>query len=159
VSFGIEIVGDGPQRGELERSIAQHGLEERVTLVGSMPNDRLMGRMRTAAMMVLPCIETRGGYMDGIPNILIESLALEVPVVSTPISGIPELVLPGETGLLVPPRDALALAHAIESLLRDPAQGRTLGRNGRARVETMFDIERNAAELVSRFKEILSATV
>jgi glycosyltransferase involved in cell wall biosynthesis len=95
--------------------------------------------------------------MDGIPNILVESLALEVPVISTPISGIPELVVHGETGLLTPPRDPAALADAIESLLRDPARGRALGRNGRARVAAMFDLERNARELAERFRAILAA--
>jgi colanic acid/amylovoran biosynthesis glycosyltransferase len=157
VPFGIEIVGEGPQRRELEDAIAYHGLGNAIVLVGSMPNEDLMERMRTSAVTVLPCIETKDGYMDGIPNILIESLALEVPVVSTPVSGIPELVVDGETGLLVPPRDAEALADAIESLLLDPARGRVLGRNGRTRVESMFDLGRNAQELVVRFRDILDA--
>lgn len=157
VPFHAAIVGEGPQRAELESAIARHDLGAFVTLAGSMPNEQLMERMRTSAMVVLPCIETRAGYMDGIPNILIESLALEVPVVSSPISGIPELVTDGETGLLAPPRDAVALARAIESLLRDPARGREIGRRGRARVEAMFDLERNAQELAARFRAILDA--
>jgi glycosyltransferase involved in cell wall biosynthesis len=155
IPFRIEIVGDGPQRSLLERAIVRHGLEDSVALVGSMPHERLVERMRTSAMIVLPCIETRERFMDGIPNLLIESLALEVPVVSTRLSGIPELVVDGETGRLVPPRDAVALADAIESLLRDPARGRVLGRNGRGRVEAMFDLGRNVEELVRRFRGIL----
>lgn len=151
----IEIVGDGPQRALLESAIARHGLHDSVALVGSMPHEHLMERMRTAAMIVLPCIETRDRFMDGIPNILIESLALEVPVVTTHLSGIPELVVDGVTGRLVPPQDAGALADAIESLLRDPARGRELGRKGRARVESMFNLQRNAQELVRRFRGIL----
>jgi glycosyltransferase involved in cell wall biosynthesis len=107
-------------------------------------------------MVVLPCIETRERFMDGIPNLLIEGSALEVPVVATRLSGIPELVVDGETGLLVPPRDAVALADAIEVLLRDPVRGRALGRKGRERVEGMFDLEHNARELVRRFREILN---
>ncbi len=155
VPFSIELVGEGAQRGALEAAIARHDLARSVVLVGSMPHDQLVERMRTSAMVVLPCIETRGGYMDGIPNFLIESLALEVPVISTPISGIPELVVDGETGLLVPPRDAAALANAIENLLHDPARGRRLGRQGRSRVEAMFDLDRNVGELVVRFRAIL----
>ncbi|MDH4036236.1 MAG: glycosyltransferase [Candidatus Krumholzibacteria bacterium] len=158
VPFQIEMVGEGEQRTRLQQEIARHGLGDAVTLVGSMPHEDLVERMRTSAMIVLPCIETRGGYMDGIPNILIESLALGVPVVSTPISGIPELVIDGETGLLVPPHDAAALADAIEALLRDPARGSALGRAGRARVESMFDVVRNVGELVARFENILNAT-
>jgi colanic acid/amylovoran biosynthesis glycosyltransferase len=157
VPFRIEIVGEGAQRAQLAGAIARHALGDAVALVGSMPHEQLMERMRGSAMIVLPCIETRGGYMDGIPNILIESLALGVPVVSTPISGIPELVVDGETGLLVPPHDPPALAGAIEALLRDPARGRALGRAGRARVETMFDLGRNVHELAGRFQSILGA--
>jgi glycosyltransferase involved in cell wall biosynthesis len=157
VALRVELVGEGAQRGALENAIARHDLANSVVLVGSMPHEQLVERMRTSAMVVLPCIETRDGFMDGIPNILIESLALEVPVISTPISGIPELVVDGETGLLVPPRDAAALANAIEALLRDPERGRSLGRRGRARVETMFDLDRNVGELVARFRAILEA--
>jgi len=155
IEFHIDIVGDGPQHALLANAIARHGLAECVVLVGSMPHEHLVERIRTSAMVVLPCIETRSRYMDGIPNLLIESLALEVPVVTTRLSGIPELVVDGETGLLVPPQDAGALADAIALLLRDPARGRALGRNGRARVESMFDLERNARELVGRFRVIL----
>ncbi|HXV13604.1 MAG TPA: glycosyltransferase [Candidatus Krumholzibacteria bacterium] len=155
VSLRVELVGEGAQRGALESAIARHALAQSVVLVGSMPHEHLVERMRTSAMVVLPCIETRGGYMDGIPNLLIESLALEVPVISTPISGIPELVVDGETGLLVPPRDAAALASAIEALLRDPERARAMGRAGRARVETMFDLDRNVGELVARFRTIM----
>jgi glycosyltransferase involved in cell wall biosynthesis len=149
------MVGDGPERPRLERAIARHGLQESVRLVGSMPHEQLIERMRTSAMVVLPCIETRERLMDGIPNLLIEGSALELPLVATRLSGIPELVVDGETGLLVPSRDAVALADAIEGLLRDPAQGRRLGRRGRERVEAMFDLGRNARELVRRFREIL----
>jgi len=77
-------------------------------------------------------------------------------VVSSRLSGIPELVLEGETGLLVEQRDADALAVALERLLRDPARGTAMGQAGRARVETMFDLDRNVAALVERFEEILA---
>ena len=156
VGFRVEIVGDGPQRSLLENAIARHGLQEVVRLAGSMPHEQLVERMRTSAMVVLPCIETRERFMDGIPNLLIEGSALEVPVVATRLSGIPELVVDGETGLLVPPRDAGALADAIEVLLRDPARGRVLGRKGRQRVQAMFDLGNNARELVRRFREIMN---
>lgn len=155
VGFRVEIVGDGPQRSLLERAIARHGLGDVVQLVGSMPHEQLVERMRTAAMVVLPCIETHDRFMDGIPNLLVEGSALEVPVVATRLSGIPELVVDGETGLLVPSRNAGALADAIEMLVHDPAKGREMGRRGRQRVQAMFDLERNARELVRRFREIL----
>lgn len=153
--FSIEIVGDGPLRDVLAQQIETLELSRHVFLVGSMPHEELMERMRTAAMVVVPSVETRDGLMDGIPNMLIESLALAVPVVSTQLSGIPELVVDGETGVLVEPGDADALAVALESLLRDPARGTRMGQAGRARVEKMFDLDRNVAALVERFEEIL----
>ncbi len=155
LAFRIEIVGDGPLREALAGQIHAHQLSHLVALVGSMPHEELMERMRTAAMVVLPSVETHDGFMDGIPNILIESLALAVPVVSSRLSGIPELVVDGETGLLVEQRDAEALATALATLLRDPARGTAMGRAGRARVENMFDLDRNVAALVERFEEIL----
>jgi colanic acid/amylovoran biosynthesis glycosyltransferase len=156
LDFLIEIVGDGPLREELSQQISMLRLGNVVKLVGSMPHEELMERMRTSAMVVLPSIETSDGFMDGIPNILIESLALAVPVVSSRLSGIPELVTDGETGLLVEQRNAVALADALEMLLRDPGRGTTMGRAGRARVESMFDLDRNTAALVERFEEILA---
>jgi glycosyltransferase involved in cell wall biosynthesis len=148
-------VGDGPLRDELSAQIDRLQLANVVNLVGSMPHEELMERMGSAAMVVLPSIETADGFMDGIPNILIESLALAVPVVSSRLSGIPELVVEGETGLLVEEKDAAALAGALETLLRDPARGTAMGRAGRVRVEAMFDLDRNTGALVERFVEIL----
>lgn len=155
LEFRIEIVGDGPLRADLAQRIDAHRLADRVVLVGSMPHEELMVRMSTAAMVVLPSVETSDGFMDGIPNILIESLALAVPVVSSRLSGIPELVMEGETGQLVEQRNSAALADAMETLLRDPALGSAMGRAGRIRVEAMFDLDRNAAALVERFVQIL----
>jgi len=155
LDFQIEIVGDGPLARSLAQQINDLHLTRTVELVGSMPHEQLMARMRTAGMVVLPCIETAGGFMDGIPNLLVESLALEVPVVSSRLSGIPELVEDGVNGLLTAPGDASALADAMESLLRDPVRARAMGRAGRARVEQMFDLQRNASELVARFEEIM----
>jgi glycosyltransferase involved in cell wall biosynthesis len=157
LSFRIEIVGDGPLFGELSERINRHQLMHLVALVGSMPHEELSARMRTAAMFVLPSVETTDGFMDGIPNILIESLALAVPVVSSRLSGIPELVVDGETGLLVEQRSVAPLADALESLLRNPDRGREMGRAGRARVETMFDLGRNVNRLVERFVGILES--
>jgi len=153
VQFHIDIVGEGPERARLESAIARNNLADRVSLVGSMVHEKLVEHMRSSAMTVLPCIATRDGEMDGVPNILIESLALAVPVVSTPISGVPELVTDGETGLLAQPHDATSLADAIEKLLRDPAGARSMGSAGRKRVEAMFDLERNVRELAGRFRD------
>jgi glycosyltransferase involved in cell wall biosynthesis len=94
--------------------------------------------------LALPCRVTRDGDRDGIPNVLIEAAACGLPIVTTPVSGIPELIEDGESGLLVPPRDPAALARAIEFLLHSAALRERLRVNARTRVEETFDVRRNA---------------
>jgi glycosyltransferase involved in cell wall biosynthesis len=94
-----------------------------------------------------PSIVDRRGSMDGIPNTILEALAVETPVVATRLSGIPEVVLPDRTGLLVEPGDVDGLAAALARLLADPGLGRRLGAAGRALVLERFDIGRNVARL------------
>jgi len=107
-------------------------------------------------VFVLPCVEARSGDMDGIPLVLIEAMALGVPVVSTDISGIPELVRPGENGLLVRPGDAAALAGALEGLMADPDRATRLAAAGRITVETEFELGRNVDILKGLFTETVT---
>jgi glycosyltransferase involved in cell wall biosynthesis len=143
----LRIVGSGPERAALERRIEAAGLSGAVELLGARPHEELPRLYREATACVLPCVITDDGDRDGIPNVLVEAMRMGVPVVSTAISGIPELVRDGETGLLVPPRDAAALAQAIERLLDDADLRRRLVANGAARVRTEFDLDRNAERL------------
>jgi glycosyltransferase involved in cell wall biosynthesis len=85
--------------------------------------------------------------------VILEALAMGVPVVTTPVSAIPEVIVDGVTGLLVPPGDAVALAQALERLLTDSALRQRLGQQGRSRVRERFDIARNVQPLVQRFKQ------
>ena len=108
--------------------------------------------MTASTAFVLPSVPATTGQMDGIPNVLIESMALSVPVISTSISGIPELVQDGESGLLVPPRDSERLADAIEKLVGDPELQSEFGIRGRRRVESMFEMSANARELIEVYE-------
>ena len=103
--------------------------------------------MRAATVLVLPCITAADGNMDALPTVLLEAMASGVPVVSTALSGIPEIVVDGETGYLVEPGDAVALAGAMEKLLREPDTSARLGRAGRRRAEELFDLRANVAVL------------
>jgi colanic acid/amylovoran biosynthesis glycosyltransferase len=105
---------------------------------------RMLGQ---ADVVALPSIVTKSGKMEGIPVALMEPLAREVPVISTRISGIPELVEDGVTGLLVPPQDAVALADALERVARDPELGRRMGRAGREKVLREFDLTDSTTKL------------
>lgn len=145
VTLRCRIVGYGPDRKRLAALIARYRLEDTVELCGKMTHEALIGLYREATVFVLPCLIARDGDRDGIPNVLLEAMALRLPVVSTEISGIPEVVRHGENGLLTQPRDAPALAAAIQSLFDRPEERARMGAAGRETIERMFSIDDNLA--------------
>ena len=149
--FACHIVGEGPLRQELETLIAQLGLEDTITLCGAMPHEDVIEKYKKAMIFVLPCILSKDGDRDGIPNVLLEAMAMQVPVVSTRHSGIPELVQDRVNGLLVPPGDEEALTIALAELLDNPDLRGKLGQRGRQKVVKDFDVERNARHLFDLF--------
>ena len=136
---------------ELLRHRRRLGLEERVRLVGARPLADVLGMFRTADVFVLPCVVAADGSRDITPNALIEAMAMGLPVVSTAVGGVPEIVEHGVSGLVVAPGDALALADALEALIRDPQRGAALGAAARRRVEEKFDIAKNVHRYVELF--------
>lgn len=151
VPFRCRILGDGPQREEALARIRAQGLEELVELVGAVFQEHLLVEFALADVFALPCVVAADGDVDGIPVALMEAMAMELPVVSTSVSGIPELVVDGICGLVVPQRDAVALADALERLLGDVGLRERLGRAGRRKVLEEFDVDRSAAQLARLF--------
>ena len=147
--FECRIVGDGPQSDELRASVRRLALEGLVTLCGALPHDRVLEQYAQAAVFVLPCVRTRDGDVDGIPNAIAEAMAMRVPVVSTDLPAIRELVSDRVNGSIVPPGDAASLADAIAHLLDDPALRGRMGDEGRRTVEDRFDVEQNVGRFVS----------
>lgn len=145
--FRCLLVGEGEERPRLEAQIAALGLTDAVRLLGRQSREQVSELMAQADVLVLPSVTTASGKREGIPVALMEGLACELPVVATAISGVPELVRDGETGLLVAERDVDGLAAALLRLARDPALGRRLGAAGRERVLRMFDLSRNVGAL------------
>ncbi len=129
--LSCRIVGDGPQRSLLEETIRELGLTDYVELPGPAAHEQVIEMYQHATIVALPCIIASDGDRDGIPNALMEALYMQLPVVSTPVSGIPELIEDDKNGLLVPPQDSSALASAIARLLDDPALCHRLGAAGR----------------------------
>jgi glycosyltransferase involved in cell wall biosynthesis len=119
LSFNWELVGEGPLRSDLEFEISAAGLESHVRLRGALSNRDALALLRRSDVFVLPCVRLPSGDSDGLPAALIESVALGVPVVTTSVAAIPELVHHGETGVIVPQRDGVAVANAVESLYLD----------------------------------------
>lgn len=154
--YGVRctIAGEGPERRRIERLVERHNLRGAVELVGERtPQDvfELMGR---CMMFVLPSHPAgrKSGVMDGIPVSLMEAMSLGIPVVSCPVSGIPELVVNEETGLLVPPDDERMLAGAIVRLVDDEELRRQLGCAGRERVAKEFNIARTVDRVLEVFE-------
>lgn len=153
--FQCVIAGDGPQRALLEEMIAECQIRDKVPLVGVVFQEQLLSYLDRADVFVLPCLTASDGDRDGIPVVLMEAMAMEIPTVSTYVSGIPELIQDGQSGLLAPEKDPVALADALERLLQDRELGARLGKNARQKILSEFDIEKNARRLAAVFEQYL----
>ena len=144
-----EVIGEGPLRRRLEREIARRGLSGTVRLAGALRQDEVARRLAAADLVVLTSVVAPDGQMEGIPVALMEGLAAGKAVVASDLSGIPELVEDGVTGLLAPPGDPEAVAAAVGRLARDPGLAARLGAAGRERVAREFRLETTVAELLA----------
>jgi colanic acid/amylovoran biosynthesis glycosyltransferase len=145
--FQLTLAGEGPDRRQLQRLRAEYGLGEKVTLTGFVPHREVPRLMQEADLFVMPSLITPSGDRDGIPNVVLEALTFEVPVVATKVSGLPEVIRPPDTGWLAPPADPAALAGAIKEAGADPAEARRRARAGRDLVAREFDSGRNYTRL------------
>jgi glycosyltransferase involved in cell wall biosynthesis len=151
LTFRCRIVGDGPLRRALARAIRDASLDDVVELPGWLPPDQLAVMMPGAAAFVAPSRISLSGDRDGIPNVVLEAMAARRPVVGTDVSGIPEAVANGVTGLLVPAGNAAALADALQRILAAPDASREMGEAGRRRVVERFDLTSNSRRLAELF--------
>jgi colanic acid/amylovoran biosynthesis glycosyltransferase len=135
----------------LQRQAAEHGLSDLVLFPGELAQHEIRGLYEKAMAFVIPSVVGADGDMDGVPNVLIEALAIGVPVVGSSVAAIPEVIEDGVTGSLVPAGDAVAIADSLERLLMEPASAEMLIEGGRQRIAAEFDATANAARLVSLF--------
>jgi glycosyltransferase involved in cell wall biosynthesis len=156
--FRCRIIGIGALWAELLAQAERLGLLGRVELVGALPQNEVMREMYAAAVLAMPCIVGKDGDRDGLPNVIQEALALGTPVVTTDVTGIPEVVRDGQTGLQVPQRDPPALAAALDRLLADPDLRVRLAAGGRRLIEAEFDIRRNTEVRRALFRASVAAT-
>lgn len=150
VDFHCLLIGEGGERSRIEAQIVRLGLQGRVELAGARPRDKVLAALASAEVMVLPSIIDARGKQEGIPVALMEAMAMELPVVATSISGIPELVEDRRTGLLVAERDAEALCEALHQLHESPELRAALGAAARNKVLQEYDLRRNAERLARR---------
>lgn len=142
------IVGEGACRGELEALIAKLDLGDAVRLAGACNHDRVPEYLASSDIFVL------SSFLEGVPVVLMEAMAMQLPCVATRITGIPEIIQDGIEGLLVPPGSAECLAEAIERLVDDEALALSLGVAGRAKVRAKYDIDHNGERLCEAFREL-----
>lgn len=142
----LRLVGDGPERRNLEGFVEAHGLSNHVVFEGFVNQDQLSDLYRECDVFVLP------SFAEGVPVVLMESMAREIPCIATWVGGVPDLIRDGVDGLLVAPGDADSLAVAIRRLLDDPELRRRLGTQARQRILQKYDLRKNVGQLAGIFQ-------
>ena len=153
----LDLVGTGPLEPVLREQVRTLGLGDRVTMHGALPQGRVREIVADAAVFAAPCVIGADGNRDGLPTVLLEALALGTPAVSTPVTGIPEIVRHEETGLLVPESDPGALAAALARTLDEPEAAAERARAARSLLEADFDFRDHAVTLQGIFREAISS--
>ena len=153
--FQIEIIGTGPLRSNLRTQVHKLGLEDHVRLLGAQPQEIVRLTLERATLFALPCVISADGDRDGIPTVLMEAMATGIPVVSTSVSGIPELIDSGHDGLLVEPNNPVLLADALEQLLHDSQLRDRLAGAARRTIEARFAIDRNCTQLLELCQHVV----
>jgi glycosyltransferase involved in cell wall biosynthesis len=135
----LVIAGDGPERCELEGEVRRLNLNGSVVFLGKVTEDRLIGLYRTSDVFVLPAIVDLDGNTEGLGVVLLEAMSMQKPVVASRVGGIPEVIVHGQTGMLVEPGKPEELANAVTYLLRNEHTSAVMGERGRQRIEQIFD--------------------
>ena len=156
VNFLCDIIGDGPLRDTLQTKIEKLDLSSRVNLLGSLSQNAVLEKLQRADIFALASTSDAQGATDVFPTVILEAMASARPVISTRLAGIPELVVQGETGILVSPSDISALTNALEQLLRDPELRVRFGSTARLRIEKHFQIEQTIAPLIEMLERSCS---
>jgi colanic acid/amylovoran biosynthesis glycosyltransferase len=150
------IVGDGPLKLEFERLIKDSNMGNRIRLMGWLNKKQVAEIMINSDILIAPSVTGKDGDMEGIPVVLMEALALGLPCISTEHSGIPELIIDGETGLLAPERDSAALANHIVKLIENRELAENLRINGRNHVRAQYNINTLNQNLIALYNFLLT---
>ncbi|MEP6685371.1 MAG: glycosyltransferase family 4 protein [Verrucomicrobiota bacterium] len=156
LDFSCEIIGEGPLEDSLRAQIVKSKLEALVSLRGAQSQGEIVQRLSAATVFCLPCVVEKGGGMDNLPTVIAEAMASGLPVVSTPIAGVPEMVVNKVSGFLVSPGDPTALADALNKAMADKELAQRFGEQGRKRASELFSIETTARSLRELFECLLA---
>ncbi len=151
-NFVCEIIGEGPLEESLQEQITHSGLTNITRLLGPLPEHEVIRRLAQSQVFALPCQVEADGGMDNLPTVLMEAMAAGLPIVATPIAGVPEMVVSEKTGFLVPENKPEQLATALERLMMDRALAQSFGAAGRLRAHELFSIVNSAQDLIRLFR-------
>lgn len=159
VDFEAVIIGEKGDASKLvEQKIAENNLTKKIKLTGSMPQSDVYEELRKTTMFCLPCRILENGDRDGIPNVMMEAMSCGLPVVTTNISGIPEIIRNGENGIMVNPEDAIALADAMQKIHEDKDFAMRLSKAAKETVKEKFDGDSTANYLANLFADVIEKT-
>ena len=156
IDFRCEIIGKGPREAVIRELITHMDLQDHVHLLGPKPQEDVVAMYEQATVFALPCIVAEDGNRDGLPTVLLEAMAMGLPTISTNLTGVPEIIDDGLTGLLIPPQDPPALASALARLLCDSALCKSMGDSATLKVAREFDLRRNVSTLHGWFENALN---
>ncbi|HEY5744141.1 MAG TPA: glycosyltransferase family 4 protein, partial [Terrimicrobiaceae bacterium] len=145
--FECQIIGNGPLEESLREQAALLGVQDRVLITGPKPEGEIKRLLQRSRMFVLACARAGDGAMDNLPTVIMEAMAAGVPVVSTDVAAVSEMVREGETGFIVPEKDPEAFAQRMARLIDDPELARTMGMRGRSRCREIFELDKTSASL------------
>ena len=155
IDFTYTLIGNGDDKELVLGALVDAGLQNHVRWLGTMPHDKVIAEFKAADVFVLGCTIAKNGDRDGIPNVLVESLAMGLPAVGTDVSALPEIIVPGKTGLLVPPKAPGAMAEAILQVLQDTTfRPRTL-ETGQQVLHASFDNRRLIERLATLYRDCI----
>jgi glycosyltransferase involved in cell wall biosynthesis len=153
INFYCEIIGEGPEKEKLNSLIEKYKLKNHIKLLGALQHEEVIIKLCKATVFVLPCVLAKNFDRDGIPNVILEAMAIKLPVVSTNFSGIPEVIKNMYNGLLVKSRNEIDLAKGIKIILNNKNLIEQFGKRGRLTVEEKFDIKKNIIPYIELFKK------
>jgi colanic acid/amylovoran biosynthesis glycosyltransferase len=145
--FECQIIGNGPLEESLKEQAALLGLAKRVIITGPKPEGEIKRLLERSRMFVLACTRAEDGAMDNLPTVIMEAMAAGLPVISTNVAAVSEMIVDGETGFVVPEEDSAALAQKMTFLLDNPEVARAMGMRGRERCRELFDSNRTSDAL------------
>ena len=152
----LRIIGNGPMKEELQRLAEELNLQDKIKLLGEQPQSVVANEMKHADIFLLPCVTAENGDMEGLPVVLLEAQAMELPVVSSIHTGIPEGIIDGKTGFLTPEKDVSAVAEKLEMLINNPSLRLEMGQRGRKHIEEQFNTKNEIENVEKLMRDLKS---